>query len=519
MQTFEWIIGLLLAAVLLAALARRIGVPYPTFLAIGGACLAVLPVGPAWTLEPELALALFVAPVLLDAAYDSSPRDMRANWLPIASLVVVAVGITTAVVAVVARWLVPDMPWAVAIALGAIVAPPDAAAAITVLRQVRLPYRILKVLEGESLLNDAAALLVYRLAVGAALAGDFSLRDVAPAFILGVIGSLIAGPVLAWVMTRVIARFSDAPTSIILQFAGTFGVWILAERIGLSGILTIVSYAITVARTAPLRTPARLRVPSYAVWETVVLVLNAFAFVLIGLQLGPIWDRLAPAEHLPSALFALAVLAAVIAARFAWVMSYGAMMRTAIAAFGSSAARPTVRGGLVVSWTGMRGIVTLAAAFALPEALPDGTPFPYRDLILLTAFGVVLGTLVVQGLSLRPLIAALDLGDGNVLAREVGQARAEAYKAALATIEGEESLDARMLRKEYARLLAQADDHPEGRAPSELPADFLRRRAIDAARRRANELRMRGEIGDDAFHILEEEFDWAELSAQTTREA
>jgi monovalent cation/hydrogen antiporter len=158
--TFEWIIGLLLAAVVLSALARRLAVPYPTFLAIGGALLTFVPASPSWTLDPKLALALFVAPVLLDAAYDTSLRDLRNNWLPVSTLVIAAVGVTTAAVAVLVHTLVPDISWPAAVALGAIVAPPDAAAAITILRQVNLPYRLMKVLEGESLLNDASALLI-----------------------------------------------------------------------------------------------------------------------------------------------------------------------------------------------------------------------------------------------------------------------------------------------------------------------------------------------------------------------
>ena len=178
MTTFEWLIGLLLSAVLLSALARRIKVPYPTFLAIVGVLLAFVPQGPAWTLEPDLALALFVAPVLIDAAYDTSLRDLRDNWLPVSTLVCVAVSLTTAAVAVFVHWLLPDMPWAAAIALGAIVAPPDAAAATAILRQVGLPYRILKILEGESLLNDASALLIYRVAVGAAVDRAFQMERI-----------------------------------------------------------------------------------------------------------------------------------------------------------------------------------------------------------------------------------------------------------------------------------------------------------------------------------------------------
>src|SRR6185436_3711600 len=185
-------------AVILAALARRIGAPYPVFLAVGGAFLAFVPGAPTFTVPPELALALFIAPVLLDAAYDASLRDLKDNWVPITSLVVFAVGLTTAAVAIVAKTLVLEMPWAAAIALGAVVAPPDAAAATAVLRPLRPPHRILTILEGESLLNDASALLIYRLAVGAVSANGFSIGTVAPTFMLAVAGSLIAGPALGW---------------------------------------------------------------------------------------------------------------------------------------------------------------------------------------------------------------------------------------------------------------------------------------------------------------------------------
>src|SRR6185436_10505496 len=208
-----------------------------------------------FSIPPDLALALFVAPVLLDAAFDASPRDLRENWVPVASLVVVSVLLTTMAVAVVARMLVPAMPWAAAVALGAVVAPPDATAAIAVLRQVRIPHRLLTILEGESLLNDASALLIYRLAVGAVVAGTFSIGSVAPAFLLAVAGSLVAGPVLAWLLLAVTSRVSDIPTAIILQFITTFCVWIAAERVGLSGVLTVVCFAFTASRSAPERTP------------------------------------------------------------------------------------------------------------------------------------------------------------------------------------------------------------------------------------------------------------------------
>jgi len=512
LTTFEWIIALLLGAVALSALARRIKVPYPTFLAVGGVLLAFVPSGPSWTLEPSLALALFVAPVLLDAAYDTSLRDLRAHWVPVSTLVFLVVGVTTAVVAVLAHWLVPAMPWSAAIALGAIVAPPDAAAATAILRQVNLPYRVLKVLEGESLLNDASALLIYRVAVGAAAVEHLKWSEFVPSVVLALAGSLLAGYLFARAWLLLSRRVQEVPSAIILQFAGTFTVWIVAERIGLSGILTIVAYGITIARTAPARTPARLRVPAYAVWETAVFILNVLAFMLIGMQLRPIWTRLDDVVRGEYVAIAAYVMAAVILARIAWVMTYGVMLRTLVAhglLHPQNLAVPTVKGGMVVAWCGMRGIVTLAAAFALPES------FPCRDLILLTACSVVLGSLVIQGLTLRPLIVALKLKQDDPVAVEVARARGIAYRAALDEIEGDPSEEAEILRLEYRAMLMRGESDPDGGVPtSELPADPLRRRAIDAARRSILTLRRSEEIGDDAFHQLEEELDRAELSAQ-----
>src|SRR5918993_80993 len=216
MHELKQLLGLFTAAVLLASAARRVGAPYPVFLAIGGAVLAFLPITASFSLPPELALALFVAPVLLDAAFDTSLRDLRDNWVPVAGLVVFAVGLTAATVAVVARTLVPEMPWAAAIALGAVVAPPDAVAATAVLRPLRPPHRLLTILEGESLLNDASALLIFRLAVGAVSPDGFSAAAVVPAFLLAVAGSLVAGPVLGLILLPLLSRVEHVPTAIIV---------------------------------------------------------------------------------------------------------------------------------------------------------------------------------------------------------------------------------------------------------------------------------------------------------------
>ena len=248
MLLFQSLLILLVCAVVLAACARYLKLPYPSLLALGGTALAFVPHAPTFNLDPQLTLALFVAPALLDAAFDTSLRDLKRYWIPVMTLVFVAVGLTTAAVAWLVHYLVPDMPWAACIAIGAIVAPPDAVAASAVMRRLNIPHRVLVILEGESLLNDATALLVYRLAVTATMGATFTGTGVA-ILSLAMIGSAAVGFLLAHAVLRVTARITDVPSAIILQFVTAFGVWILAEDLGLSPIVTLVTFAITAARS------------------------------------------------------------------------------------------------------------------------------------------------------------------------------------------------------------------------------------------------------------------------------
>jgi Na+/H+ antiporter len=527
MEVFEIVIALLLGGAGLAALARRMATPYPALVAMAGAALAFVPRVPTVVLDPELALALFVAPVLLDSAFDASARDLRADWSRVASLALGAVALTIAVVAVVVRAFVPGMPWAAAIALGAIVAPSDAAAATAVLKQLRPPHRLLVILEGESLFNDASALLVYRLAVGAVFAGSISGWRIVPTLLFVTVGSVALGFALARMMMIVNARVHDVATAVILQFCGTFGVWILAERLHLSGILTVVVFAMTASRYSAGLIPARIRIPSYAVWEVSVFVLNVLAFILVGLQLRLIVERFDRAMWIEYTWIAVAVCGATILARIVWV-SAAATARRWWWALRAKAKLPvkndvllSARAAAVIGWCGMRGTVTLAAALALPAA------FPYRGLVLFVSFSVVLGTLVVQGMTLRPLMNRLHLEDDGEVEREVRLARVETLKAALeasAVCPGAETAD--LVRRRYELLLRRAEaEVASGDGPAEdeatrqlasaLDADASVVRAANAAeRQRLNALRADGTIGDAAFQLLEQELDWEELDLQ-----
>jgi Na+/H+ antiporter len=514
MEVFEVVIALLLAGAALAALARRVGAPYPALVALAGAALALIPGTPTLVLDPELALALFVAPVLVDAAFDSSPRDLRANWRVISGLALGAVALTIVVVALVAHALVPGMPWPVAIALGAIVAPPDAAAATTVLKQLRPPNRLLVILEGESLFNDASALLVYRLAVGATVAA-FSGWSVLPMLLVVTVGSIVLALVLSRLSLFVIARIRDVATAVVFQFCGTFFVWILAEQLHLSGIITTVVYAMAASRHASEIVPARIRIPSWAVWEVAVFVLNVLAFILVGFQLKSIAARATSATGAQYAAVAAAVLVAVILARIAWVTGAAAFSRWRCRPRADGLPGPrdavalTPRAAAVVGWCGMRGTVTLAAALALP------TDYPYRDLILATAFGVTLGTLVLQGLTLRPLMLRLRLVDDGSVDREVRLARVETLRAALtaiATCPGAEA--AELVHRRYELQLRGAEAGFAGEVADTKGQDddaAVVRAATEAQRRRLMALRFDGTIGDTAFQRIEEELDWTEM--------
>jgi Na+/H+ antiporter len=506
MELFQVVIALLLGGVFLAAVARRIATPYPALVAIAGAALALFPKVPSPAFDPELALALFVAPVLLDAAFDASQRDLRENWRAVVGLALGAVLLTVAVVGCVAHALVPGLPWAAALALGAIVAPPDAAAATAVLRQLRPPHRLLVILEGESLFNDASALLIYRFAVGAALTGLASPAAFAGSLVAVGVGSIALAWALAWIIGFVSRRITDVATAVVFQFCGAFAVWILAERLHLSGILTMVLFAMLVSRKAAQSIPARVRVPSYAVWEVAVFVLNVLAFILVGLQFRQIVQKPGWTGYIG---VAAAVCGAVIVARLVWVSAAAAVSRwrctrpregreapqDVVALSGSAA--------WVVGWCGMRGTVTLAAALALPRE------FPHRDLVFFTAFAVVLVTLVVQGMTLRPLIAWLDVRDDGRVEREVQLARVETMRSALAAVEacnGGESAEI-ILRRYELRLRRVQEGQPE----IDRNDRRIVRIATTAERRRLIELREQEVIGDAAFQLVEQELDIKEL--------
>jgi CPA1 family monovalent cation:H+ antiporter len=324
------------------------------------------------------------------------------------------------------------------------------------------------------------------------------------------LASVVAGFLLAQLYIRLVQRVTDVPSAIVMQFVGAFGVWILADEVGLSAIVTIVTFAITAARITPELTPASLRLPSYAVWDTVVFVLNVLAFVIIGLQVRPVLDSLEPGERTQYLQIAGLVLVTVIVVRIAWVFTYNraAMLKAQLLGPGSWPGDyvPTPAGSTIVSWCGMRGIVTLATAFALPSA------FPYRDLIMLCAFGVVAGTLIFQGLTLRPLILLLGIKPDDTIAKEMCSAQAELARVAAAIIDEDASDAAQMLRAEFA--IPSDEQIAEGSESEHALRNRLRSRIIAAQRHALVRMRDTGVISDDAFHPIEERLDRVEVNVR-----
>src|SRR6185437_7964215 len=355
---------------------------------------------------------------------------------------------------------------------------------------------------------------------------------IVPLFLLTCGGGVVVGIVLARFYMWVTRGVRDIPIAVMLQFIGTFGVWLLASRIGLSSIITMIAYAMTIARMAPAQTDARRRISSYAVWDVVVFVLNVLAFVLIGLQLRAIRTRVPDSQWHVYLWSAAAVCVTVILVRFVWVLAHNRIAQWRLRhrqsatsdpadARGRPMTMPTLGGGLVIAWCGMRGIVTLAAAMALPDG-SAAAAFPYRDLILFCAFAVVLVTLVVQGMTLRPLMAWIGLEDDGNVDREVRLARVETARAALKALDGpHRSPSLETVRREYeARIRLGEAEEREARASQSRSAALAEasvaealRRAVAAQRRALMDLRARSIIGDDAFHLAEEELDLLELTA------
>jgi Na+/H+ antiporter len=501
MNFFESLLLLMLIAIILLQVARRLSIPYPSMLAMAGMLIAMIPGTPSFNFDPHIALALFIAPALMDAAFDFPLGIARRFWVPLVVFAIGGVVVTAAAVAYLG-WAFAGLPLAAAIVLGAIVAPPDAAASTAVLSSMAIPRSTDTVLRGESLFNDAAALLIFGAALSVQSAGGVD-TSVALHLTAAAPGGILLGVAAAYAMGWLNRYVADTLGGNLLQFVQTFLLWIIAERLELSAVLAVVACAMTIAGRNTVRTSARMRVQSYAVWTVVVFVLNVVAFLMMGMQARSIVADMSGARLQESIIFAALVVTIVIIARF--VVCVGFNRINAYVARRRGRPEPaTIRQAILASWCGMRGLVTLATAFALPA------DFPERDMVVLAAFAVVLATLVIQGLTLSYLVRLLGLDFHDKGISELTGLRAELATAALSKLDGFEHPEAELLRTVF-RLEQQAIHDPERTHPFEKYRK-LALKAVMAQRELLEQLRAENRVNIDEYNLLLEEIDWRELS-------
>jgi CPA1 family monovalent cation:H+ antiporter len=502
----------------LSALAGVVRVPYPILLVLGGLVLGFVPGLPRAELQPDLVLVLFLPPLLYQAAFFSSPRDLRAAARTITLLAVGLVLATMSAVAVTAHALVGGLPWAAAFALGAIVSPTDPLAATAVARRLGVPRRLVTVLEGESLVNDATALVAYRLAVAAVVAGSFALWQAGVRFLVGAAGGVAIGLAVGWLIAEARRRIEDPVVEIVLSVVTGFAAYLSADRLGVSAVLAAVTAGFYVGWRAPELAAPSTRLLGFSFWEVLVYLLNAVLFVLVGLQLHPILSGVS--GHSAAVLLGQAALvsAVVVAVRIAWGFTVPYLVRALDRRTSQRARRVGARERLVVGWSGMRGAVSLAAALALPLQTRNGQGFPQRNLIIFVTFGVILATLVLQGLSLPWLIRRLGLHRDDSEEQEELRGRLRATDAALArleelaaeewtrddTVERMRGLYQFRRRRLKARAGYLDDDGAQDRS---LAYQRLVRELLEAQRREIVRLRNQGEISNEVMHRIERELD------------
>jgi monovalent cation/hydrogen antiporter len=521
MHQAEIIVLLFALVAVLAVLACKLALPYPIVLVIGGLALSFVPRLPEVRLNPETVFYFILPALLYPAALFTSWRDFRRNLGPILLLAIGLVLATTLMIAWIAHTIVPALPWAAAFALGAIVSPPDAIAATAIIRRLGVPHRIETILEGESLVNDATALVALQFAVAALMTGRFSLPHATLQFFWVAAGGIAFGLLVGLAMRWVQSHLDDPPIQITISLLTPFVAYLPAERIHLSGVLATVAAGIFLGWHSPLIVSARYRLQAFAFWEMVVFLLNGFVFIVIGLQLPGILRTLNRESLTGPIISAIVISGAVILVRFAWVIPATYLPRLLSSKLRARDRLPPWQHIAVVSWAGMRGVVSLAAAFALPLALSDGSPFPARDYILFLAFSVILATLVLQGLTMPLLIRKVGIADDGEADEEERRARLEANTAAIELIEklrasGEFSPDtADRLRAEYDERVEQlqlcAGNPDDCRGEIATPQyQRLQREALRVERQTIIRLRNERVINDDALRRIQRDLDLAE---------
>jgi CPA1 family monovalent cation:H+ antiporter len=507
------IIGFAFLIVTLTALARRLPVPTPILQVAAGLLVGLLPGSSLPTLNPDLVFFVFLPPILWSAAYGTSLRDFKTHLRSISILAVALVLVTALAVAVAARALMPGLPWAAAFALGAIVSPPDAIAAEAIITRLPVPRRIVTVLGGESLVNDASALTLYRTAVVAAVTGYFSLGEAIVRFFIDAGIGILIGLFVGWIMLQAARLTRDTLTEVLIGLLGPYVAWVAGESLHVSAVLACVTGGLYVRQRFSTAVAPMTRIQTRAVWNLFIFLLNAVIFIILGVQFGELMAAIPEGQLSGVALAGLVISGVVIAVRLLWVPALAWLpgwLRPRPGRGRPASPRTPPAELFLVGWTSMRGIVSLAAAFGLPLALADGSPFPHRAEMILVTVTVIVVTLVLQGLTLAPLIRRLHFAPDRERDAEEHYAREEALRLAVETLEDmsretwARSADVGRLREEFRDRVRRLREGPA----REHDADCRLRAAIlDAERRGLIRLRNENAISDDVLLELEQELD------------
>jgi Na+/H+ antiporter len=523
MENFEiFIVALFVSVAGLNVLARWFSVPYPIPLVLGGVALGLLPGMPEIELEPDLVLLVFLPPLLYSAAFFADLRALRSNARPISLLAIGLVLVTMGVVAVIGHEAI-GLTWPMAFALGAIVSPTDPLAATAIMRRLGAPRRIVNVVEGESLVNDATALVAYKVAVAAAVGGSFSVVDAGFEFVYSALGGIAIGLVVGYVVAEIRRRLDDTPTELTISLLTAYAAFVPADAIGVSGVLAAVTTGIYMGWRAPEIASPQTRLQGFALWEMLVFLLNATLFILIGLQLPVIVDALQNRSSGEVVGYSALVCATVIGARFVWTFTAPYVVRALDRRPQQRARRVGWRVRVVGAWAGMRGAVSLAAALALPLETDAGAPLPDRDLVLFITFAVILVTLVGQGLTLPWLIRRLGVvEDGAEEEAEEIRARLFASRAALERIDelaaedwvredtAERLRNLHRFRQRRFKVRAGKMEDEDGIEDRSMNYQRLLRELYLVQRRALVELRNGGTISNEVMHRIERELDLEE---------
>jgi CPA1 family monovalent cation:H+ antiporter len=427
-DTVDIFLGLLVAVATLGWLAKRIRIAYPILLVLGGLAIGLIPGLPRVRVSPEFIFLFILPPLLFPAALFTPWRDFRANLRPILLLAIGLVLFTTVLTGWLAHYYL-GLPLAVGLVLGAIISPPDAVAATAITDRLSIPRRIVTILEGESLVNDASALVAYRFGVVAVATGTFSVWRAGGEFLWVGIGGILVGILVGWLAAWFHTHVDDAPVEVTVSLLTPFVAYVFAERLGVSGVLSVVAAGLLLGWRTPEITTSRTRLQAGPFWSMIEFLLNGVVFILIGLELPEAVRALSGRPWTQLVGSALWISLAVVLTRIVWVFPATYLPRLMFKSIRARDPIPDWRQVTIVAWTGMRGVVSMAAALALPITGPN--KFPQRDMILFLTFSVILATLVVQGLTLPFLIKWLGIESDDSLAKEEREARLKANQAAL----------------------------------------------------------------------------------------